>query len=366
MKSRGADRLLGGYATGTLTAEERAALFSAALDDQELFDALADEEALRHLLADPAARARVAAALGEPRTGWAAALAAWWRSPAWRVVAAGAAVGLMAIVVMRVGRIPEEKTQIAELRPAPSSALLAPRREAETAVTARSAEEPAMRARPKAANEAPLVRRAPELDAKEEKAPARAEVVPPPPLKPQEPNAPQEVIVADQAAAPAAPQVVGEAAASGLVAARRDNAAKENIAKMRAMGVRQVGAEGMARAGFLASQASAIPWRVVRTASPDQPVAASGTVTVRTGEPFHIEVMPATRGWVHIQEMEGANRWKRVAGGEAGPDKPLRFPASGTLEFGEPVRKVWMAVFSTAPGDAPVAGATNIVVEVVR
>ncbi len=33
-------RLLGGYATNTLTDGERTALFEAALEDQELFDAL--------------------------------------------------------------------------------------------------------------------------------------------------------------------------------------------------------------------------------------------------------------------------------------------------------------------------------------
>jgi len=49
-------KLLGGYATGTLTDEERNLLFSAALEDQELFNALADEEALRELLAEPATR----------------------------------------------------------------------------------------------------------------------------------------------------------------------------------------------------------------------------------------------------------------------------------------------------------------------
>ena len=40
-------KLLGGYATGTLTPEEQQALFSAALEDQELFDALAREQSLR-------------------------------------------------------------------------------------------------------------------------------------------------------------------------------------------------------------------------------------------------------------------------------------------------------------------------------
>ena len=49
-------RLLGGYATDSLTEEERSELLLAALDDQELFDALADEEGLRELLESPGAR----------------------------------------------------------------------------------------------------------------------------------------------------------------------------------------------------------------------------------------------------------------------------------------------------------------------
>lgn len=48
-----ARKLLGGYATGTLTEEERQALFAAALEDQELFNALAEEETLRQYLGDP-------------------------------------------------------------------------------------------------------------------------------------------------------------------------------------------------------------------------------------------------------------------------------------------------------------------------
>ena len=45
--------LLGGYATGTLTPQENAALMEAALEDQELFNALADDESLRRYLAEP-------------------------------------------------------------------------------------------------------------------------------------------------------------------------------------------------------------------------------------------------------------------------------------------------------------------------
>ncbi len=58
-----AKKLLGGYATGTLTEPERRDLLAAAMGHQAIFDALMDEEALRELLADPVAKAQLLAAL---------------------------------------------------------------------------------------------------------------------------------------------------------------------------------------------------------------------------------------------------------------------------------------------------------------
>jgi hypothetical protein len=69
-------KLLGGYATGTLTPEEQQALFEAALTDQELFDALAREEPLREVLSDPAARAHLLAAIDDAPAPW---YREWWR-----------------------------------------------------------------------------------------------------------------------------------------------------------------------------------------------------------------------------------------------------------------------------------------------
>src|ERR1700678_258313 len=60
-------KLLGGYATDRLTADERRILFEAALEDQELFNALQNEDALRELLDDPVARSQVRRMLADPR-----------------------------------------------------------------------------------------------------------------------------------------------------------------------------------------------------------------------------------------------------------------------------------------------------------
>jgi len=95
------EKLLGGYAAGTLTAEERRALFEAALTDQALFDALADEEALREVLADPSCRERVRLALADPPAGIFEAFDAWLRrNRVWALAATAAAAAVVLTVVV--------------------------------------------------------------------------------------------------------------------------------------------------------------------------------------------------------------------------------------------------------------------------
>ncbi len=89
MKPEEVQKLLGGYATGTLTPEEQQALFQAALDDQELFDTLAKEQSLRDLLRDPAARAHVLAVIEERPSPW-------WRRENRRVLIGAMAAACMA------------------------------------------------------------------------------------------------------------------------------------------------------------------------------------------------------------------------------------------------------------------------------
>lgn len=105
MKRAEAEKLLGGYATGTLTEAERRVLFEAALADQKLFDALADEEALRELLADARVRRRLLEALAEPEAGLWERLLGWWRRPwAWGVAGTVAVAALVVVLLLPVYR----------------------------------------------------------------------------------------------------------------------------------------------------------------------------------------------------------------------------------------------------------------------
>jgi len=101
-------KLLGGYATDTLTESERAALFAAALDDQELFDALQNEDALRELLADPISRDQIRNALQPAALGRSAA---WWKR-GWLVGTASLAVAAAISIAVVLWQRPP-------MRPAP-------------------------------------------------------------------------------------------------------------------------------------------------------------------------------------------------------------------------------------------------------
>lgn len=112
------EKLLGGYATGTLTGEERDALFAAALEDQVLFDLLAREEPLRELLEDPVAKARLRRALEESAVPWYRA----WLRPA----LLGALVAGMAVVAVVVERQAARRPGVAILARAPRPVLPVP------------------------------------------------------------------------------------------------------------------------------------------------------------------------------------------------------------------------------------------------
>jgi hypothetical protein len=96
------EKLLGGFAADILTQEERQKLFTAALQDQQLFNALTDEQALKELLADPAVRGRLLQALNQPPSSRANATFSWldWlRRPTTLAYAGGLTVIVLAVVL---------------------------------------------------------------------------------------------------------------------------------------------------------------------------------------------------------------------------------------------------------------------------
>jgi hypothetical protein len=125
MKPEEIRKLIGGYATGTLTDAEREALFAAALDDQELFNELAGEESLRELLSDPGARAEMLAAVAPRPRAW-----AWWR-PAVAALAV-ATIGTVIVLLPRKSA-PPAPVIVAEVKQAPAPEAPAVKDEAKLA-----------------------------------------------------------------------------------------------------------------------------------------------------------------------------------------------------------------------------------------
>src|SRR5882757_4563078 len=119
-------KLLGGYATNTLTEAERKVLFEAALDDQELFNAMEAEEALKDLLSDPISREQVRQALETPAAAKPAV--AWWSQRwAWGSVVSAAVAAVLIVAVIRWNPsqpAPQEVATVTAQKPADQPAPL--------------------------------------------------------------------------------------------------------------------------------------------------------------------------------------------------------------------------------------------------
>jgi hypothetical protein len=187
-------RLIGGYATGSLSEAERRILFEAALADQELFDELAREQALKEALEEPGAKARLAAALVLPKP--------WWKTSwVWAAATAATVVVIAGIVVMRPSAKVEQVAglEVPEL-PVPPSPL--PALQTAPSLAPPSVAEPSARravAAPRVATGIPEA--APQAARK-----ANAEVSAAP-----EPQPPKEAPAAAPVAVPAPPEIAAQA-----------------------------------------------------------------------------------------------------------------------------------------------------------
>src|SRR5262245_13829894 len=124
------EKLLGGFAADTLTPEERKKLFTAALQDQQLFNALADEQALKELLTDPAVRRRLLQSLSRqqgagPSPSW----LDWFTRPAGLAWAGGLAAGVFAVILglkvyqdsLHQASEPASREEVETIAPAPTT-----------------------------------------------------------------------------------------------------------------------------------------------------------------------------------------------------------------------------------------------------
>jgi hypothetical protein len=131
MSEHDLEKLLGGFAADTLTAEEKQTLYTAALQDQQLFNALADEQAFKELLADPDVRRRLLASLEQKSASVASGSLSWldwFRRPAGLALAGGLSAAALAVVLgVRIYqdslRHAAESTATEEVKPATPQAV---------------------------------------------------------------------------------------------------------------------------------------------------------------------------------------------------------------------------------------------------
>jgi hypothetical protein len=114
MNKEDIQKLIGGYATGSLTDEERLKLFEAALDDQELFDTLQQEQPLKDLFDDPFSREQVRRAAAEglprrPRTSWFQRPSWFYRPWIWASATSLALAGVLVVALVRWDRTPQSQ-----------------------------------------------------------------------------------------------------------------------------------------------------------------------------------------------------------------------------------------------------------------
>jgi hypothetical protein len=327
-------KLLSGYATGSLDAGERHALFEAALEDQELFDLLAKEEALREVMADSSVRPQLLDALGPVRARLAERAWRWLRRPAGLALLGGtAALLIMGVVVLHEMRKARREPLLAEeIEPkrAPSPAAAAP-----VPVTP-----PAKFASPPkpAAKEAAVAR--------EKVQPLAAPATPPPANTPEPspPRPPDGSLAAPPLAQP-----------RDLAASRQDavSAMQAPAPVAGAQGRIGPGMDQFAKKLPTAPPAATNPpiqyTLLVKDADGIYSPAPSGSV-FHTGDSVRLQVASREAGFVYLLLRTG-DGWSLVASQTVAGDQRYELPASGELHSSAQAQMELRLVFSRESQD---------------
>jgi hypothetical protein len=315
-------KLLGGYATDTLTNAERKALFEAAMEDQDLFDALAAEQPLRELLQDDRARRELLAALEPAKQP---APKRWVFSHAW--MAAAASVCVAAIALGLVWRMQPPRPNVTFVAQAPLAAdrMLPP----PTALPQASE-----RADPQ---------RSQDISKREQERPFAIRMAPP---------ARNEMVVVPEAPAPV---MAGAQAAPEMRFVEPPSEAKKEAVEdskvefvFRSQAEQETAQVGKAnfplQAKFVAQR-----YRLFRkdSAGVFQEMPAPD---VSRGDTILFEVTPSRDGQLTVS-MSGENDVQTVFTGLVNAGVPYRVPLGGLVIAGEPGTRTFSIRWSTPPRD---------------
>jgi hypothetical protein len=370
-------RLLGGFATRTLSPGEERALLEASLDDQELFDALAREQALRDLLDDSSARAHLLQVL-EPRVPWPRRAWNWLWGPAGLAVTAAAAAGVVAAVFLVHHQKPavQKPAMVAEVRQAPAAPPEAGRpREAEpvktvpTPVKRKQAGGGAGRGPggppPEADKPAPQQKLAGGVVGGILNAPTTAPAAAPAPAgaAPAAPFPPPPTRVAPPApAAPgaAAPSPSG-AAAAAAAAEQKEKSRMERFAAFdsaadarRDNQVLPLRGRPMAakRAASESAPAPAIRWTILaQNPEGDFVPAAPGSILAPDAR-VRLRFEPGEPGYLYVLQRENSGGWQLLAAEPLRSLAPFEIPRTGALLHDEAGPKRVFVVFTREPQPA--------------
>jgi hypothetical protein len=356
-------KLLGGYATNTLTDAERKVLFEAALDNQELFNAIQEEQALKDLLADPISRQQVRQALETPAP--VKQTAAWWSQRwAWGSAAGAVLAAILIVTAIRWNPSPHRK-EVASVgateQPAIKRADQPPALTKEAAAISKPQPPPAKSVRPSR----PTVEQG---QAKDEVAAAMS---PPAPPAPERQSAPAQQLdgaaasqnaghsqnaspnvqnsISNQAAATGQQQVQVSPAVSGF----RDADRRANSTYQFAPG---------ASGGV----AGPLRFSLMKRDSNGGYVPVPTTPDLKKGDAVQLRIVPALSGYVSLSQLDQSGTWKRVFP-SSGPGVPVVANSAYTLpaapiEVTGKDEKFRVTLSLATPEDKP-AAADSVMVE---
>src|SRR5258708_3460800 len=306
-------KLLGGYATNTLTDAERKVLFEAALDNQELFNAMQEEQALKDLLSDPVSREQVRQALATPAPARRAA--AWWSQWwAWGGAASAVVASILIVTIIKWNPGQPQRQEVAatpvmkraEQQPAPLTKEAAPASKPEPARAKTFRKSPPAVGPSQRKDEVTLAVQAP----------------PPPPAPAQErESAPTQSVAS--AGAPGS-QNVGHSQNSQVPQnAPTQNSLEQVQVSPAVSGFRDAGPRGTAMAQLATGLGGRIgtgPLRfslMKRDPNGDFVPIPATNPDLKKGDTVQLRVVPVLAGYITLSQLDRSGTWRRV------------FPSSG-------------------------------------